>query len=88
MRQSWRFVFGPAAGTFHKHLAGAVDDDFGQGLICQKWSQRLEIARQHEPAAIPFDRVYGAHFVTTAGAARPPGMVRSKICVRVSTRRN
>ena len=88
MRQTWRFVPGPAAGTFHENLAGAVDDDFGQGLICQKWSQWLEIARQHEPAAIAFDGGYGAHFVTTAGAARPLGMVRSKICVRLSIRRN
>jgi hypothetical protein len=32
--------------------------------------------------------VYGTHFVTRAGAVRPPGMVRSKICARVSTRRS
>ncbi len=55
MRQRCRFISLPAAWAFHENLAGAVDDDFGQGVICQIRSQRLEITRQHEPAAIAFD---------------------------------
>ena len=80
---------GPAARSFHENLAGAVDDDFGQGVIRQIWRQRLKVARQHEAAAIAFNRGdRRGHFVTTAGATLTPGTVRSKICVRVSIRRS
>ena len=56
MGECCRFMPGPAARPFHENLAGAVDDDFGQGVIRQIRRQRLKIARQHEAAAIAFDR--------------------------------
>ncbi len=88
MRESCRFMPGPTVRSFHENLAGTVDDDFGQGFVRQVWRQRLQVARQHQAAAIAFDRCDLAHFVTTAGATMFPGMVRSRIWVRVSIRRS
>ena len=77
---------GPTVRSFHENLAGTVDDDFGQGVVRQVWRQRLEVARQHQAAAVMSDRCDLAHFVTTAGPTMAPGTVRSKIWVRVSIR--
>src|SRR3954452_21271995 len=88
VRQSRRVMPGPTAGPFHEDLARAVDDDFGQALVRQVWRQRLEIALQDKAATIAFARCRLAHFVTTAGATMVPGMVRSRIRVRVSIRRS
>src|SRR3954470_20498283 len=88
MRQRRRVMPGPTARPFHEDLARAVDDDFGQALVRQVWRQRLEIALQDKAATIAFDRCRLAHFVTTAGATMVPRMVRSRIWVRVSSRRS
>src|SRR3954447_2263717 len=88
MRQSRRLMPSPTARPFHEDLAGAVDDDFGQGLVRQVWCQRLQIALQDQAATVAFARCTRAHFVTTAGATMVPGTVRSRIWVRVSIRRS